>query len=170
MARTAQALTAVALTALALLAGCAASGIGGGIVGGVAEPDRVSQMEPCNQARAFAFAGEATLAELDLGDQAWGPDATRRGFIWITLDDVSFGPDMPRDPGMAPSRWLCLEWPDGSGMAMLVEQDWQPPGIGLDDAATSGEEDLPVPLLVIALSAILLAGSSYLAFRQRPER
>lgn len=121
----------------------------------------------CAQAGAFAFAGQATLAELGLEQFGGGPDATRPGRIWVTAEPVQMGAGGPR--GLLPPpprRVVCVEWPDGSAMMGDIPDDWQPPSF----LETPGPEPdgLP-PVLPLLLAALAIAAASYLAFR-RAER
>jgi hypothetical protein len=149
---------AAALAALAL-AGCA-----------FAQPQVAGQtpsMQECAQAGRFAFAGEATLAELGLDQFAGGAELNRPARIWVTADPVQMGggfapAGVPQPP---PERVVCVEWPDGSGMMGPVPRDWQPPSV-LDTAAEPAGLPPVVPLL---LAAVAIAAASYLAFR-RAER
>jgi hypothetical protein len=123
-------------------------------------------MPECAQAGRFAFAGEATLAELGLDQFAGGPDLNRRARIWVTADPVQIGGGFaPGGPQPPPERVMCVEWPDGSAMMGPVPRDWQPPNV-LDTAAEPAGLPPAVPLL---LAAVAIAAASYLAFR-RAER
>ena len=146
------------------------AGVGGAPAGDVVDSALRPQHEPCSQAAAFSFAGEATLDQLGLGAAASAADATRPGVIWVTRDPVDVGRSLSRAAGFEPdvSRFACVEWPDGSGLGIAVEDGWEPPAPGPGDLATTGG-DLPTPLIVLLLAAALVAGASYLAFRQRPD-
>ncbi|MCA1587418.1 MAG: hypothetical protein LC744_01710 [Chloroflexi bacterium] len=119
----------------------------------------------CEQAEAFAFSGQTTLAAIGLEEFSGGPDAQRTGMIWVTADPVSmFGPGPP-PPGMADDtqRMVCVQWPDGSGMAGPVPPGWEPPStLNLD--ATS-EDGPPFVLIGLVLAAALIGGVSFVAFR-----
>ena len=120
----------------------------------------------CEQAEAFAFSGEATLASIGLEDFGGGPDSQRMGMIWVTADPVSmFGPGPP-PPGMADEkqRMVCVQWPDGSGMAGPLPPGWEPPS-ALNLAAQSEDGGPPFVLMGLVLAAAFIAGVSFLAFR-----
>lgn len=84
----------------------------------------------CEQAQAFAFSGETSLAAIGLADEfGGGQDAQRVGMVWVTADAIDmFGPG-GRPPGAQadPQRMVCVEWPDGSGMAGSLPAGWEPP-------------------------------------------
>lgn len=142
------------------------SGCGVAVAGGmdVPRPD----LPGCDQAQEFAFVGETTLGALGLPD-AGGPDASRVGMIWVTADRVlvdmgrpaPIGGDGPI-PVEAPSRMVCVLWPDGSGMTMPIDDRWQPPA-----AAQAVTTDAPLPTgpLVIGIMLVVFIGVSVLAFR-----
>lgn len=124
----------------------------------------------CEQAEAFAFSGETTLAAIGLGDEfGMGPDSQRMGMIWVTADPVSmFGPGPP-PPGMRDElqRMVCVQWPDGSGMAGPLPPDWEPPSaLNLDTQSEGGGP--PFVLIGLVLAAALIGGVSFLAFRGEP--
>lgn len=123
----------------------------------------------CEQAAEFAFAGQASLAQLGLADDfGGGPDTQRVGTVVVTADPV----DMGAPPGQAApmERMVCVQWPDGSGMGGTVPRDWQPPG-GLRGSAAESEGSGP-PLVLIGLvaAAAVILGVSFLAFRSEPSR
>jgi hypothetical protein len=119
----------------------------------------------CEQAEAFAFSGQTTLAAIGLEEFSSGPDAQRTGMIWVTADPVSmFGPGPP-PPGMADEmqRMVCVQWPDGSGMAAPLPAGWEPPStVNLD---AQSEEGPPFVLIGLVLAAALIGGVSFIAFR-----
>ena len=122
----------------------------------------------CEQAEAFSFSGQTTLAAIGLDEFGAGPDGQRTGMIWVTADPVSmFGPGPP-PPGMGDElqRMVCVQWPDGSGMAGPLPAGWEPPStLNLDAAA---EEGPPFVLLGLVLAAALIGGVSFIAFRSEP--
>ena len=80
-----------------------------------------------------------------------------------------------RGPGFGPGpeppaeRLVCMQFPDGSGMAGPVPAGWQPPNLLDGDLAETSEESrVPVTLIVLAVGAALLIGVSVLAFRREP--
>ena len=162
---------------LLLTAGCGLAGSGQAVVGGngvgVAAPGVAGQGMPfpeCQTAE-LAFAGESTLAAVGLADFAGGPDANKVGMIWITAGPVAIDQPMPIGEGKggpAPSaRWVCVQWPDGSGMAGNIPDDWVPPA-SLTGAVTSDEGVTapPIGLLALVIGAAVLIGVSVLAFRR----
>lgn len=119
----------------------------------------------CEQADAFAFSGQTTLAALGLEEFGGGPDAQRTGMIWVTADPVSmFGPG-GAPPGMPDEvqRMVCVQWPDGSGMAGPVPPGWEPPSTLNLDAQSDGGP--PFVLIGLVLAAALIGGVSFIAFR-----
>jgi hypothetical protein len=119
------------------------------------------------QTDQYAFAGVSTLSALGMNE--FGPDSSKPGMIWITANPVDQSDKIP--PGGAPpppSRMLCVQWQDGSGMSGPVPDDWEmPQGVGVTVAGTDAEAG-GVPLAMIALlaGAILLVGVSVVAFRR----
>ena len=83
----------------------------------------------CEQSETFLFSGESSLAALGLGELGGGPDAQRTGMIWVTAEPVNMMGPGPLPPGMDPEfdRIVCVQWPDGSGMAGPIPDDWTPP-------------------------------------------
>lgn len=136
----------------------------------VATPERPAPFPEC-QADEYAFAGETTLAALGMAETVGGPDANRVGMVWVTagpVDAEAFGPG--GGPGFQPppaQRAVCVEWPDGSGMMTLVEDDWQPPGpltgVGAGEASAA---EPPLGLIGALVAVLVLIGVSYLAFRR----
>ena len=156
-----------------LTAGCAIGGSGQPVVGvgvGVAEP-AVMPFPECQTAE-LAFAGESTLAAVGLADFAGGPDANRVGMIWITAGPVAIDQPMPIGGGkgeLAPAgRWVCVQWPDGSGMAGNIPDDWVPPGslTGATTTTDEGSTTPPIGVLALVIGAAVLIGVSVLAFRR----
>ena len=128
----------------------------------------------CDQAQEFAFVGETSLGALGLADVG-GPDASRVGMVWITADRVLMdemngpapapGGGGGPTPAEAPSRMVCAQWPDGSGMTTTIEDDWQPPTA---TQALANDAPLPTGPLVIGTMLVVLIGVSAVAFR--PDR
>ena len=121
------------------------------------------------QARAFDFEGEGTLRALGLHEATpvTPPDIDRVGMIWVTRDLMPYD----RGPEGGPiemTRMLCFTFPDGSGgSGWPVDPAWQPP---TDAAIASVDADSgtqPLPLLGLAVVALLVVGVSALAFRSR---
>lgn len=144
-------------------------GCGVAVAGGVDEPR--PDIPGCDQAQEFAFVGETTLGALGLADVG-GPEASRIGMIWVTADRVQMDMGRPAPAGGAgpipvepPSRMVCVQWPDGSGMSGPIDDNWQPPG-GLGAAAA--DSPFPIAPLVIGAMLVVLIGVSVLAFR--PDR
>lgn len=121
----------------------------------------------CEQAQAFAFSGETSLAAIGLEEFVGGPDAQRIGMVWVTADAVNMNGPGPMPAGMEPmfDRMVCVQWPDGSGMSTSVPPGWEPPG---DATAALTEEAAGPPLTLIGLivAAALILGVSYIAFRE----
>ena len=155
-----------------LTAGCAIGGSGQAVVGvGVAEP-AVMPFPECQTAE-LAFAGESTLAAVGLAEFAGGPDANKVGMIWITAGPVAIDQPMPIGGGkgeLAPAgRWVCVQWPDGSGMAGNIPDDWVPPASLTGGATTTADEGFtapPIGVLALVIGAAVLIGVSVLAFRR----
>lgn len=127
-------------------------------------------MPGCDQAGDFAFVGETTLDAIGLGAEFGGEDANRPGMVWVTAGPVSMEPGGRRPAGAMRrpepvGRVVCIQWPDGSGMAGHISAEWQPPG-GLQGPPVDSDGDTPTALLVVAAVAILV-GVSFLAFRER---
>ena len=156
-----------------LAAGCALPGPGQPVIGvGVAEPGVAGMPFPECQTAELAFAGESTLAAVGLAEFAGGPDANKVGMIWITAGPVAIDQPMPIGEGKggaAPSgRWVCVQWPDGSGMAGNIPDDWVPPA-SLTGATTTSDEGItapPIGVLALVIGAAVLIGVSVLAFRR----
>jgi hypothetical protein len=123
----------------------------------------------CEQADAFSFSGEASLAALGLADEfGGGRDAQRTGMIWVTAGPVDMnGGFGPAGPGMQPQfeRMVCVQWPDGSGMAGPVPAGWQPPNI-LNTATGSTDAGPPLTLIGLVLAALAIGAISFVAFRE----
>lgn len=144
---------------LAVLLNACSFGLGTQVAGPTAPP-----MMGCDQAQQFAFIGRTSLDALGLNE--FGGDSRRIGMIWVTAEKVQMdvGPAPPG--GLAePTRMVCVEWADGSGMAGPVPDNWQPPLTAAEPPSTS----LPVAPLVLAAVLLSLIGVSFLAFRrERP--
>jgi hypothetical protein len=114
----------------------------------------------------YAFDGMASLRELGIPDM--GPDAGRRGQVRITRDFISHRefapPGAPVEPGMPGGQVVCVEWPDGSGMASMLSERWEPSG----GPAVSGDQGTPLALVSVGLVVAVGGVVSWLAFR-RPE-
>lgn len=161
-----------------LIGGCALSGT---VTGGAAEPaigvgvagPGVMPFPECQTAE-LAFAGESTLAAIGLGDFAGGPDANKVGMIWVTAGPASIGGPMPMPAGggkggdMPAQRMVCVQWPDGSGMAGNIPDDWVPPASLTGGAATADEGVTapPIGVLALVIGAAVLIGVSVVAFRR----
>ena len=156
-------------------AGCALSGTAvaepiGAPVPGVVDGGPLPFPE-C-QTGDYAFQGESTLSAIGLGEMGGGPDANRVGMIWVTAGPASF--DMPQpmpavDEGgeILDARMVCVQWPDGSGMAGNIPNDWVLPASAAGTAApVEGGGGPPVGVLVLIGGAAVLIGVSVLAFRR----
>lgn len=145
-----------ALVTPALLAACLPmAGPGGG---------RQAPFPECDGAELAFFGENTTLAAIGLGETA-GPDANRVGTIWVTagpVDPESINGPGARGPIMPPQRWVCVEWPDGSGMGMNIDDAWRPPGGFLDGTAT---DNPALAIGAIVLLLLVVGGASFLAFR-----
>lgn len=155
-----------------LIAGCAIDGGGQAVVNvpGVAGPGAggAGMPFPECQTAELAFAGESTLAAVGLADFAGGPDANKVGMIWITAGPVAIDQPMPKGGAPASGRWVCVQWPDGSGMAGNIPDDWTPPASLTGGAATSDEGVTapPIGVLALVIGAAVLIGVSVVAFRR----
>ena len=142
-------------------------GCGVAVAGGVDEPR--PDIPGCDQAQEFAFVGETTLGALGLADVG-GPEASRIGMIWVTADRVQMDMGRPAPAGGAgpipvepPSRMVCVQWPDGSGMSTTIDDGWLPPTEA--QAAAGAEAPPPTGPLVIGMMLVVFIGVSVLAFR-----
>jgi hypothetical protein len=148
----------IGLGMLALVSAC---GVVPGIDAGVDGPP--PPFDECRVER-YAFIGESTMAALGLDDFG-GQEANRVGSIWVTADKVVV--DMgPAPPGgqpfiQEPSRMVCVEWADGSGMAGPVADDWQ-----LPVAPSVATGTFPVAPVIVVVMLVTLVGASFLAFRR----
>ena len=132
--------------------------------GGAGGPAPALGMTECD-VEEFAFVGETSLNAIGLGQGS--PDDGRVGMVWVTA-----GPGNMPDPGggappQAPSRFVCVQWADGSGMGMNIPDDWAPPviaGGGTGDPAAQGT--VPIWPLALIAGVILLVGVSVVAFRR----
>jgi hypothetical protein len=136
----------------------------------------IAMFPECEAAAEFAFAGEATLAALGLGDLAGGPDATRPGMIWVTAGPVAF--EVPAGGGkglqeVPAQRVVCVQWPDGSGMSTTVPDGWELPS-GAGDSATpstaANAEPIDFGPIAVITAVAVLVGASILAFRREDRR
>lgn len=125
-------------------------------------------MFPECQTAELAFAGESTLAALGLGEFAGGPDANKVGMIWVTAGPVAMpGPGGPGMPAPVPEgRMVCVQWPDGSGMAGTISDEWVPPPAAAVDGSSEATGGPPIGVLVLVGGAAVLIGASVLAFRR----
>lgn len=122
----------------------------------------------CEQSERFAFSGETTLATIGLGDDfGGGRDSQRTGMVWVTADPVSLHGPGPLPPGgqFQVERMVCVQWPDGSGMAGPVPPGWEPPS-AFDAVGQSDGSGPPLVLIGLLVAAGLIIGVSYLAFRE----
>jgi hypothetical protein len=124
------------------------------------------------EADEYLYIGRNTLSGLELRDTQGllmsGPDASRAGMIWVTADPVAHEP-MPDAEQPPPTRMVCLQFADGSGMSTGVDDDWRPPGLVGDSETDDASSARPVGLLVAALVVVGIVGASVIAFRGRPE-
>ena len=140
------------------LAGCSAVASLG------AAAARPAPFPECDTDNLAFFAENTTLGAIGLDASTGGGDANRRATVWVTAEPVAVPGDMP--PGARPpppQRWLCAEFDDGSGMAMTIDDTWQPSPL----VATAEEpgSTMPVGTVVVAIAATAVAAVSYLAFR-----
>ena len=118
---------------------------------------------PCAGVARFAFAGETTLAALGL-EKFDVAQSNQVAMIWVTADKVDLEGPQPAGVAAGPlSRAVCVQWPDGSGMAGPVDDSWQAPA-----GEASANQGIPTPLIALVVGAVLLGGASYFAFRRRP--
>ena len=112
----------------------------------------------------LAFEGETTIAELGLVGIV-GDDATRRGLIQISSGSVTheeFAP--PGAPVVVPEgQLLCVTWPDGSGMSMMLPEPFVA-GVAPDIAAD--DPGIPLTPILVGLAILLVAAISWIAFRR----
>ncbi|MEA2651802.1 MAG: hypothetical protein QOI85_1523 [Chloroflexota bacterium] len=117
----------------------------------------------CDQAQQFAFTGRTSLDALGLNEFGGGPDSGRIGQIWVTADKVQMdvGPAPPGAGLAEPTRMVCVQWDDGSGMAGPVADNWRLP-------VTAEPPATPFPIAPIAVATMIatLIGVSLLAFRR----
>jgi hypothetical protein len=153
------------LIVVGVLAGCGA-GIGAGF-GPIDQAEAPAVPFPECAAETFAFVGETSLAALGLGEMS-PPEAGRVGSIWVTagpVDPEALGP--AGGPQVVASRWICVEWEDGSGMAGPVDDGWQPPGAFTAGTTTDGP---PIGPIVLVVGAVVIGAVSYVAFRRGAHR
>jgi hypothetical protein len=146
--------------ALAVLLSACSFGLGTEVTG------PMPNMMGCDQAQQFTFIGRSSLDALGLNEFGGGPESGRIGMIWVTADKVQMDVGPAPGGGLAePTRMVCVEWADGSGMAGPIPDNWQPPVTAAEPASTS----LPIAPLVLAVVLASLIGVSFLAFRrERP--
>ena len=153
----------LAMASAALMSACAA---GIGVEGGAA--GRPAPFPECG-AGPYAFVGRTTLAAI--GISSGGGDSGRVGTIWVTAEPVD--PDLlgqpmaPGEPAPPRTRWVCVEWPDTSGMSMPVDDGWEPPGSVAADDGTAGRPP-PIGAIALAVGALVVIAASWLAFRREP--
>jgi hypothetical protein len=145
----------------ALILAVVVGGCSFAVDGGITAP--APDLPGCDQTDQFAFTGETTMAALGLDDFG-GAEANRVGSIWITANKVVMdrGPVPARGVPVAqePTRMVCVQWKDGSGMAGPIADDWQPP------VATSvATGTFPVAPVIVVIMLVTLVGASFLAFR-----
>ena len=139
----------------------------GPVVGGAGVAPGEPVPFPECQTAELAFSGESTLAAIGLGDFAGGPEANKVGMIWVTAGPVAMpgpaGPGMP----VPQQRMICVQWPDGSGMAGPIQDDWVPPAVAIrDESGEAAGGGPPIGVLVLVGGAVILIGASVLAFRR----
>jgi hypothetical protein len=157
---------AIAILLVACMPVVGPAGGGAPALGGAAAPGDPAPFPEC-QTDQYAFAGVSTLSALGMNE--FGPDSSKSGMIWITANPVA-------QPGMVPmggvppppSRMVCVQWQDGSGMAGPVPDDWEmPQGVGVTVAGAGAEAGgVPLAMLALLAGAILLVGVSVVAFRR----
>lgn len=147
----------------AALAGCSVSPVVDGAIPAANGP--TAPFPEC-MAAEYAYVGRTTPNAIGLRDAqgaAFGPDGSRVGMIWVTANPVEPEP-VPGVVQPEPTRWMCMQFPDGSGLATGVDPNWQPPGsAAAEDGASSAA--LPVEPVVIAVVVLSVIGVSVLAFR-----
>jgi hypothetical protein len=120
----------------------------------------------------YVFEGDSTIAALGIEPEGMTQELSMPGHIRITRDTITHEEFAP--PGtpvfIAEGQVLCIDWAAGDrgGMAMMLEERWEPPGVldPLDPAA--GEGPAPIALLALGAAVAAVAGASWLAFRHRP--
>jgi hypothetical protein len=153
---------ATVVIAVAVLAGCQPVGDAA-----VADPGIVGM--GCEQSATFLFSGETSLAAIGLGEEMFGRDAQRVGMVWVTAEPVNMMGPGPLPAGMEPEfqRMVCVQFPDGSGMAGPIPPDWEPPS-AFDVGASAEDGGPPFVLIGLVVAAALIGGVSFLAFRGDP--
>jgi hypothetical protein len=157
---------AIAILLVACMPVVGPAGGGAPALGGAAAPGDPAPFPEC-QTDQYAFAGVSTLTALGMND--FGPDSGKPGMIWITANPVDQSDMVP--PGGVPpppSRMVCVQWQDGSGMSTTIPDDWEmPPGAGVTVAGEDAEAGgVPLAMLALLAGAILLVGVSVVAFRR----
>ncbi|MEP7081670.1 MAG: hypothetical protein ABI841_01695 [Chloroflexota bacterium] len=149
-----------------LLAGCQS------IIGTAPVADPAVAGMGCEQSERFLFSGETSLAALGLDDDfGSSPDAQRIGMIWVTAEPVNMmGPGpIPAGTDVQFERMVCVQWPDGSGMAGPLPPDWELPAtIDLDAPASATATEPPVVLIGLIVAVALIGAVSFFAFRSEP--
>lgn len=122
------------------------------------------------QVDEYAFIGEASLGAIGLAEMVGGPDANRVGMIWVTANPVAMPMPQPIGGGPVPepaaSRFVCVQWPDGSGMGSSVPDDWSPPAAALGAQTTAAGPEIPLGTVAVIVGAVVLIGFSVIAFRR----
>ena len=133
---------------------------------GMPAPGGAVPFPECDTAE-YAFSGVSTLAALGMDEFAGGPDASRPGMIWVTANPVDQTGMFPPGEAPPPSRMVCVQWADGSGMSGPVPVGWEPPeGPGVTIAGTDTDgAGLPLAVIALLAGAVLLIGVSVLAVR-----
>lgn len=162
---------ATVLAAGLLAASTAACALAPVAVGG--EEAAMAQGMGCEQAANFTFVGETSLQQLGLAEDMGmiGRDAGRVGSVVVTADRISLHGPGPLPPGIPDevTRMVCVQWPDGSGMAGPIPDAWQLPSAF--DIGTGGDDfEPPYVLIGLVVSALLIAAVSFFAFRSEPTR
>lgn len=151
----------------AALSGCSVSPVVDGAIPAAEVPP--APFPEC-MAAEYAYVGRTTPLAIGLRDAqgaAFGPDASRVGMIWITADPVEPEP-MPGVVQPEPTRWMCMQFADGSGLATGVDPDWRPPGVAAEEDGDGAPSVPPIEPVVIALVTLGVIGVSVLAFRGNP--
>ena len=151
------------------IAGCAPVGQQAGPNVGIAGPAPLVPFPEC-QTDEYAFVGEASLGAIGLAEIAGGPDSNRVGMIWVTAGPVAMPMPQPVGGGPVPeqdaSRFVCVQWPDGSGMGASVPDDWSPPAAALGAGAQATGPEIPLGTVAVIVGAVVLIGFSVIAFRR----
>jgi hypothetical protein len=114
----------------------------------------------------FVLHEETTLGALGIGQfEGMGPQLNRMGSVPPTEAAVRWEDFAPPDvPAVVPEgQLLCVTWPDGSGLAALLEKPFGEPGIHL---GRGGDDGPPITLAGVTFVALVVVGVSWLAFRR----